>query len=67
MMPYLHPQEICESGNAGDGTLVWAFAHVPPGALIGADDNICDHAFVEDNRVIAHRVTITGGVRVWDG
>ena len=30
---------------------VWAFAHVLPGAHIGADCNICDHVFVENDAV----------------
>ena len=67
MTPYVHPQGICESGKVGDGTRVWAFAHVLPGARIGADCNICDHVFVENDVVIGDRVTIKCGVQVWDG
>ena len=40
MSHYVHPQGICESENIGEGTRVWAFAHVLPGARIGADGNI---------------------------
>lgn len=67
MTPYVHPQGICESQNVGEGTRVWAFAHVLPGARIGADCNICDHVFVENDVVIGDRVTIKCGVQVWDG
>ena len=67
MTPYVHPQGICESGKVGEGTRVWAFAHVLPGARIGADCNICDHVFVENDVVIGDRVTIKCGVQVWDG
>src|SRR5450759_2662935 len=67
MTPYVHPQGICESENVGEGTRVWAFAHVLPGARIGADCNICDQVFVENDVVIGDRVTIKCGVQVWDG
>jgi UDP-2-acetamido-3-amino-2,3-dideoxy-glucuronate N-acetyltransferase len=67
MTPYVHPQGICESESVGEGTRVWAFAHVLPGARIGADCNICDHVFVENDVLIGDRVTIKCGVQVWDG
>ena len=67
MTPYVHPQGICESEKVGEGTRVWAFAHVLPGARIGADCNICDQVFVENDVVIGDRVTIKCGVQVWDG
>ena len=67
MTPYIHPNGICESEDVGDGTRVWAFAHVLPGAVIGADCNICDHVFIENDVVIGDRVTIKSGVQLWDG
>jgi UDP-2-acetamido-3-amino-2,3-dideoxy-glucuronate N-acetyltransferase len=67
MTHYVHPQGICESENIGEGSRVWAFAHVLPGARIGADCNICDHVFVENDVIIGDRVTVKCGVQVWDG
>ena len=64
---FVHPQGLCESVTVGDGTRVWAFAHVLPGARIGADCNICDHVFVENDVVIGDRVTVKCGVQLWDG
>lgn len=40
--PFIHPQALCESRRIGAGTRIWAFAHVLPGAQLGADCNICD-------------------------
>ena len=34
---------------------------------IGADCNICDHTFIENDVVIGDRVTIKPGVQLWDG
>ncbi len=64
---FVHPQGICESTQVGEGTHIWAFAHVLPGAVIGADCNVNDHVFVENDVVIGDRVTLKSGVQVWDG
>ena len=64
---YVHPQGLCESKNVGSGTRIWAFAHVLPAAVIGADCNICDGVFIENKVTIGDRVTIKCGVQVWDG
>lgn len=65
--PFVHPQGICESANVGEGTSIWAFSHVLPGASIGRDVNINDHVFIENDVLIGDRVTIKSGVQVWDG
>ena len=67
MSAFIHPQALCESPNVGDGTRIWAFAHVLPGARIGRDCNVCDGVFVENDVVVGDRVTIKGGVQLWDG
>jgi len=64
---FVHPQAICESRAVGARTRIWAFAHILPGARIGADCNICDHTFIEDDVVIGDRVTVKSGVQLWDG
>ncbi|MDX8459214.1 WxcM-like domain-containing protein [Mesorhizobium humile] len=64
---FVHDRGICESTNVGDGTRIWAFAHVLPGAVIGANCNICDHVFVENDVTVGDDVTIKSGVQLWDG
>lgn len=64
---YVHPQGLCESTTVGPRTRIWAFAHVLPGARIGADCNICDHVFIENQVTIGDRVTVKSGVQLWDG
>lgn len=64
---FVHPQALCESRQIGKGSRVWAFAHVLPGAHLGADCNVCDHVFIENDVIIGDRVTIKCGVQVWDG
>lgn len=66
-MPFIHPHSLCESDFIGEGTRVWAFAHVLPGARIGSDCNICDGVFVEGDVVVGDRVTVKCGVQLWNG
>ncbi|GAA1276796.1 acyltransferase [Saccharothrix xinjiangensis] len=64
---FVHPRGLCESTEVGDGTRVWAFAHVLPGARVGRDCNICDGAFVEGGAVLGDNVTVKNGTLVFDG
>jgi acetyltransferase-like isoleucine patch superfamily enzyme len=67
MNVFVHEHAICETSDVGDGTRVWAFAHILPGARVGQDCNICDHVFIENDVVVGDRVTIKSGVQLWDG
>jgi UDP-2-acetamido-3-amino-2,3-dideoxy-glucuronate N-acetyltransferase len=64
---FVHPNAICESTQIGANTRIWAFAHVLKDARIGADCNICDHVFIENDVIVGDRVTIKCGVQLWDG
>ena len=64
---YRHPKAFVESEHIGERTRVWAFAHVLPGAKVGAECNICDHTFIENDVIVGDRVTIKNGVQLWDG
>lgn len=63
---FVHEKALCETDDIGAGTRIWAFAHVMPGAKIGADCNICDHAFIEGGAVIGNRATVKNNVLLWD-
>jgi UDP-2-acetamido-3-amino-2,3-dideoxy-glucuronate N-acetyltransferase len=62
-----HATAIVETEAIGAGTRVWAFAHILSGAVVGADCNICDHTFLENDVRLGDRVTLKCGVQVWDG
>ncbi|MFV0299848.1 MAG: WxcM-like domain-containing protein [Paracoccus sp. (in: a-proteobacteria)] len=64
---FQHPQALVEGTGIGAGSRVWAFAHILPDARIGADCNICDHVFIENDVVLGDRVTVKCGVQIWDG
>lgn len=63
---FVHEKGLCESDTVGEGTRIWAFAHVMAGAVVGRDCNLCDHSFVETGARIGDRVTVKNGVQVWD-
>lgn len=66
--PFIHSQAIVERGaRIGPGTRVWAFAHILPGAVVGANCNICDHVFIENDVILGNHVTVKCGIYIWDG
>lgn len=67
MKYFVHPNALVETTRIGEGTRVWAFAHVMKGATIGRDCNVGDHAFIEAGARVGHGVTIKNGVTIWEG
>jgi len=67
MSVFIHPNSLCETEAIGDGTRVWAFAHILPGAVVGSDCNVCDGVFIEGGARVGDRVTVKCGVQLWDG
>ena len=63
---FVHPHALCESDDVGPRTRVWAFAHVMKGAVVGADCNVGDHAFIESGARIGDRVIVKNNALIWD-
>ena len=63
---FVHEKALCESSQVGPRTRIWAFAHVMRGAVVGADCNIGDHAFIETGARVGDRVTVKNNALVWD-
>ncbi|CAN7755859.1 WxcM-like domain-containing protein [Caballeronia sp. LjRoot29] len=64
---FIHDTADVKSLSIGDGTRVWQYVVVLPGAKIGSDVNLCSHCLVENDVVIGDRVTVKSGVYLWDG
>ncbi len=64
---FIHPSADVQSKQIGEGTRIWQFVVVLPGAIIGRDGNICSHCFIENQVVVGDRVTVKCGVQLWDG
>jgi acetyltransferase-like isoleucine patch superfamily enzyme len=63
---FVHPQGLCDAQEVGEGTRIWAFAHVMQGARVGRRCNIGEGAFIEGGAVLGDSVTVKNGVAVWD-
>ncbi|MBK8232514.1 MAG: N-acetyltransferase [Candidatus Eisenbacteria bacterium] len=63
---FVHPQGLCESEEVGQGTRIWAFAHVMKGAKVGSNCNIGETAFIEAGAILGNNVTVKNGVAVWE-
>ena len=64
---FVHPLAIVESDAIGEGTRVWAFAHVMRGAIIGVRCNLGEGVFVESGVVVGDDVIIKNGVALYEG
>lgn len=63
----IHRLSDVQSADIGEGTNIWQFCVVLPGARIGRDCNIASHCFIENDVVVGDRVTVKCGVQLWDG
>ena len=63
----IHPLSDVQTNNIGEGTNIWQFCVVLPGARIGANCNICSHCLIENAVSIGDNVTVKSGVQLWDG
>jgi UDP-2-acetamido-3-amino-2,3-dideoxy-glucuronate N-acetyltransferase len=63
----IHTLSDVQSTNIGEGTRIWQFCVVLPGAVIGKSCNICSHCLIENDVKIGDGVTIKSGVQLWDG
>jgi UDP-2-acetamido-3-amino-2,3-dideoxy-glucuronate N-acetyltransferase len=63
----IHKTADVQTERIGDGTTIWQYCVVLPGAKIGRDTNICAQCFIENDVSVGDRVTIKNGVQLWDG
>lgn len=63
---FVHARGINDSETVGDGTRIWAFAHVMKGARIGKNCNIGEGCYVEGGAVVGDSVTVKNSVALWD-
>lgn len=65
---FKHDKAIVDDGaTIGEGTRVWAFAHVQKGAQIGSGCNVGHGAYIEKGSVVGNHVTVKNNVSIFDG
>lgn len=65
--PVVDPLARCDSDDVGAGTVIWPFAHVSEGAVVGRSCKIGEHSYLEGGSVIGDRVTVKNGALIWRG
>ncbi|REK34344.1 MAG: N-acetyltransferase [Actinobacteria bacterium] len=63
----VHELALVESDEVGDGTVVWAYAHIMKGAVLGRNCKVGDHAFIESGAILGDRVTVKNNALIWHG
>ena len=63
----VHSRAIVETPEIGEGTRVWAFAHVMAGSRVGSHCNIGEHCFIESGATVGNGCTIKNGNMIWEG
>ena len=64
----VHPSSFVDDGaQVGDGTRIWHFCHVSPGAVIGERCILGQNVFVADGVVVGDGVRVQNNVSLYDG
>ena len=67
-MIYIHPTAIVEEGcQLGEGTKVWHYSHLMPGAILGENCNIGQNVFIADGVSLGNNVKIQNNVSLYTG
>ena len=65
--PVIHPLAVVDPGAVvGEGTRIWHFSHVMPGAVIGKDCILGQGVFVAATARLGDRVKVQNNVSVYD-
>ncbi len=66
--PFIHSSAIIDAGaSIGEGTRIWHFCHVMPGAVIGQNCILGQNVFIDNNVSIGNGVKIQNNVSVYNG
>lgn len=65
---YAHPTALIDQGaEVGDGSKIWHFCHVMPGARIGRDCSLGQNVFVAAGVVLGNNVKVQNNVSIYEG
>jgi UDP-2-acetamido-3-amino-2,3-dideoxy-glucuronate N-acetyltransferase len=66
--PFIHESAFVDAGaSVGDGTKVWHFCHVMPGAVIGTACTLGQNVVVMNGSRIGNNVKIQNNVSIYEG
>lgn len=65
---FVHPTAIVEEGaTVGDGTRVWAYAQIRPGARVGRSCNLGRNCFVDVDVEVGDHVKVQNNASLYEG
>ncbi|MEO6540729.1 MAG: acyltransferase [Ferruginibacter sp.] len=65
---YVHPSSFIDDGcQIGDGTRIWHFSHIMPGAIIGNNCNLGQNVVVSPNVRLGNNVKVQNNVSIYEG
>ncbi|WP_214459940.1 acyltransferase [Flavihumibacter fluvii] len=63
-----HPSAIIDPGaQIGDGTRIWHFCHLMPGAIVGERCTIGQNVFIDNNVMVGNGCKIQNNVSLYNG
>ncbi len=68
MKYFVHPTAIVDDNCIiGEGTKIWHFSHIMPGANIGNNCNLGQNVFVSPNVIMGNNVRVQNNVSIYEG
>ena len=65
---FIHSMAVVDEGaEIGEGTKIWHFSHVMPGARIGENCIIGQNVFIGSGTILGNNVKIQNNVSIYDG
>ncbi len=65
---FVHPSSIVDDGcRIGDGTKIWHFCHIMPGAVIGNNCNLGQNVMIASNVSLGNNVKVQNNVSIYEG
>ncbi len=68
MKYYVHPSSVIDEGcSIGDGTSIWHFSHIMPGAVIGNNCNLGQNVMIAPKVILGNNVKVQNNVSIYEG
>lgn len=65
---FVHPTSIVDEGcQIGEGSKIWHFSHIMPGAVIGKNCNLGQNVVVSPKVVLGNNVKVQNNVSIYEG
>jgi UDP-2-acetamido-3-amino-2,3-dideoxy-glucuronate N-acetyltransferase len=68
MQYFAHPTAVIDDNcSIGEGTKIWHFSHVMPGAVIGSNCNLGQNVVVSAGVILGNNVRVQNNVSIYEG